>query len=87
MTQHGLILIRVVAVAGVGLDFDSAEGQFVESVCDQVTVNDFVVALVVIAEQVVVGRGRAVIGIVEAADLLGGFDQFVEDFWVFNELG
>ena len=54
---------------------------------DQVAVDDFVVALVVVAEQVVVGRGGVVLGIVEAADLLGGFDHFVEDLRVFHELG
>lgn len=84
--QHRLILLLIVTVGGVGLDFDSAEGQFIQGVFDQVAVDDFVVALVVIAEQVVIGRGGVVIGIVETADLFGGFDYLEEYLRVFNEL-
>ena len=67
--------------------FDRAQRQFVEGGFDQVPVDDFVVALVVVAEQVVVGRGRVVIGIVKTADLFRRLDHRVEDLRVVNELG
>ena len=76
--QHRLILLFIVSIGGVGLDFNGAEGQFVEGVLDQVPVDDFVVSLVVVAEQVVIGSRRVVVGIVEAADLFCGFDHLEE---------
>src|SRR5262245_20358326 len=44
------------------------------------------VALVVIAKQIIIGRGRSVLGIVESANLLRGLDHLVKGLRVVNEL-
>ena len=86
MSQHRLVLLFIVSVGGVGLDFDGAESQLVEGVFNQMPVDDLMVSLVVVAEEIVIGSRRFVVGIVEAADLLCSFDNPQEYISTLNEL-
>ncbi len=78
MAQQRLVLLFVVAEAGVGLNLDIADTQLFQRVPNQVAVDDLVVALVVVAEQVVVGSRPLVVWIVIAAKRNGRLDDLVE---------
>jgi hypothetical protein len=56
VAHHRFVLVVVTLESSVGLDLDRADAQLFQRVLDQVAVDDLVVALVVVAQQVVVAR-------------------------------
>ena len=83
--QHGLVLLLVVRKL-VFVWISTCRAPACPGRLDQEAVDHLVIALVVVAQQIVVGRRRVVLRIVEAADLLGGVNHLLERVYVLHKL-